>query len=90
MRIAGAINNAAVTCFHYVGNLPNPELSQEQMEALIVQLHAHKANHPIPFDFNASHLKYALKEFGVTELNADTVYGAIRKVAILDLHPFGR
>ena len=59
-----------------------------QMKQLIVQLHAHRINQPIPYTWSESALKAALDSFEVEELTADTLYAVVDKIAELDGLPF--
>jgi len=59
-RVADDVERASVTCFHYTGSLPNPELSQVQMERLVVQLHAYREGRQIPYANEQSQLQEAM------------------------------
>ena len=87
-KVADEVEKATVTCLHYTRALPNPMLSQAQMEQLIVQLHAHKEGQPIPYEHNKSHLQNAMKKLELQQATTKALYNTIKKIAELDNLPF--
>ncbi|MBI3236684.1 MAG: DUF2608 domain-containing protein, partial [Chlamydiales bacterium] len=72
---------ASVECLHYTGALPNPELSDAQMQELTIQLNAYRQNLPVPYENDLSDAAQAALELGMTEINPSQLYQAIQKVA---------
>lgn len=79
---------ASVTCLQYTAALPNPELSQKQMERLIVQLFHYREKRDIYGDYTETQLPDAMAALGVERIEPQSLYHAMVKVAELDGHPF--
>lgn len=86
-RVPDQIKHASVECFHYTGALPDPNLTNDQLEQLIVQLYAYSKGLEIPYQHVQSDVDHAMLALGITEVNAAQVYEAIGKVA--DLQGYG-
>ena len=81
-RVTDLVKKATVTCFRYIRALPNPKLSDAQMEQLVIQLYAHKTNQP------TQDLDNALKGLEIEKIDAPSLYETIRKIAEIDGFPF--
>lgn len=82
-RIPDQVNRASVECFHYTGALPDPDLTREQLEQLVVQLHAYHQGIKIPYCHNDFDVTSAMVALGITEINAVQVHRAIGTLAAL-------
>jgi hypothetical protein len=94
-RVADQVENTIVTCLHYTGSLPNPNLSEDKMKETVVQLHAHKLDQSIPYQsiscaFNDSDLKIAMDTLEIQEIQPNSLHALIMKIAECDRLPFKR
>ncbi len=87
-RVTDEVEKASVTCFHYIGSLPNPELSQVQMERLVVQLYAYREGRPIPYEYEQTQLQEAMCGLGIQEIKPNVLHATMMKIAELDKFPF--
>lgn len=79
-RVAQKVEKASVTCLHYAGALPNPELSQTQLEQVVVQLHAYLQDQPIPYAYEPERLKIAKDALGIQEITSQALYQKIKEL----------
>lgn len=87
-NISNKVTNTTVHCLHYIGALPNPSLSNEQMNQLVVQLHSYYMKKPISYNYSENELAQAKKDLNIHLINKEEIYQIIFKLAMDDLMPF--
>ncbi len=87
-RIANDVEKATVTCFHYTGALPSPELSEVQMDQLVVQLDAYQKGEQVPYEWNKECLSIAMKSLSLQEVTSASLYAKMAEIAARDNTPF--
>lgn len=86
-KVLFKIQGVSIKSFHFIGALPSPHLTDEQLRRLAVQLHAHREDKEIVADFTSEDLELAMKELGLEEISEDTIYRAIQALEAYDSCP---
>ena len=79
-RLPQRIANATVTCFHNIGTLPNPKLTQDQLNHLVLELGIYKHTQSIPGSPRDSLpllLEIMKKSLKIETITEESVYEAV-------------
>jgi len=87
-RLADRVQKTTVHAMHFVGALPNPDLSEEQMNRLVVQLDAYRQDQPIEESYRASDLHQAMRNLEIQTVSQSSLYSAMVKIAERQALPF--
>ncbi|MDP1609244.1 MAG: hypothetical protein Q8L98_08035 [Chlamydiales bacterium] len=82
-RISRSIKSATVSCFEYIGVTAgaNSIFSQEELEQVLVQLHAYHKGWSISKEYTQKQIDSAMQAFNISTIDPQTVYEACRSVA---------
>lgn len=82
-RIGRSIENATVSCFEYIGVTAKASstFSQEELQQVLVQLHAYHKGLSIPKVYTQKRIDSAMQAFNISAIDHQTVYEACRWVA---------
>ncbi|MBU6383702.1 MAG: DUF2608 domain-containing protein [Verrucomicrobia bacterium] len=86
--VAAEVKKATVSCFHYIGAPPNSQLSEVQMDQLVVQLDAYQKGEQIPGEWDRERFSIAMESLGLQEVTPVSLYTKMVEIAASDNTPF--